>query len=143
MGPSSGDKEAGFTVGLEVERISSSTKVCSELVWLASSETPKSCCDNVTLSRSGSSGEDERVTTPEFRRKRLSSSTSIKLAFWALMSSSSSCWLRCSRASTSRRLRSLDDWAARRFLRTRSTRRCSFSSSVLARFLMMKVSDHV
>jgi hypothetical protein len=43
--------------------------------------------------------------------------------------------LRFSRASTSCRLRSRDDWAARRLRRTRSTRRCSFSSSVLARFL--------
>lgn len=53
-------------------------------------------------------------------------------------------WLRrsiacfwASRASTSMRLRSRDDCAARRLRRTRSTRRCSFSSSVLARFLSL------
>ena len=38
-------------------------------------------------------------------------------------------------ASASSRLRSLDDWAARRLRRTRSILRCSFSASVLARFL--------
>ena len=37
--------------------------------------------------------------------------------------------------STSNRFRSREVWAAARFRRTRSIRRCSFSSSVLARFL--------
>ena len=37
--------------------------------------------------------------------------------------------------STSCRLRSREDWAAWRFRSTRSIRRCSFSSSVFARFL--------
>ena len=46
-----------------------------------------------------------------------------------------------SNASTSCRLRSLDDWAARRLRRTRSTRRCSFSSSVFARFLCNGLAD--
>lgn len=75
------------------------------------------------------------------------------VAFWSLFSSSahlvamfancnskslflrSICRFSASRASTSCRFRSLDDWAALRFLKTRSTRRCSFSSSVFARFL--------
>lgn len=134
-GASSGEREAGFTVGLTVDRMIWSIRDCSELLDFWPSWEPKSCWDKVILSWRESRGEEERVTTPELRRKRLSSSTSIRLVFWALIKSVSSSLLRFSSASTSSRLRSREDWAARRFRRTRSTRRCSFSSSVFARFL--------
>lgn len=45
--------------------------------------------------------------------------------------------------STSRRFRSLEVWAAARFRSTRSMRRCSFSSSVLARFLHQGLAARV
>lgn len=135
-GVSSGEREAGLTVGLADDIMRSLTRLECSGVGLSSSWEPKSCWDKVMgLSRRESRGEDERVTTPESRRKRLSSSTSIRLAFCALRSKVSSSLFRISRASTSSRLRSREDWAARRLRRTRSTRRCSFSSSVFARFL--------
>lgn len=68
---------------------------------------------------------------------RICASSSMSRAFIC-----SACWMAASRSlflfsscSTSCLLRSREDWAARRFRRTRSTRRCSFSSAVLARFL--------
>ena len=137
-GPSSGESDAGLTVGLVVVIISSSTSAlpgCSELALWPSCELKSSGDSEIWLSRRESRGDDDRVTTPESRRKRWSSSTRSRLAFWALRRSVSSSLLRCSRASTSSLLRSREDWAARRLRRTRSTRRCSFSSSVLARFL--------
>lgn len=137
-GDNSGESEAGLTVGLAVDLMSWSTRLAAHsLDTLCPSCELKSSCDRVMgLSWSELIVDDDRATTPEPHRKRFSSSTKIKFAFWAFTSMVSSSLLRSSRASTSRRLRSRDDWAARRFLKTRSTRRCSFSSSVLARFLL-------
>lgn len=109
MGLSSGEREAGFTVGFVADLIIWSIKDClvESIFW--PSWGPKSCCDNVMLSWRESRGEEERVTTPELRRKRLSSSTRIRLVFWALIRSVSSSWLRFSRASTSSLFLSRDD----------------------------------
>lgn len=136
-GDNSGDNEAGLTVGLAVDLISWSTRLAaesSEGLW-PSCELKSSCDRERGGSRSAFRGDDDRVRTPESRRNRVSSCANNMLAFCASWSMVSSSLLRISRASTSRRFRSREDWAARRFLRTRSTRRCSFSSSVLARFL--------
>lgn len=140
-GVSSGDREAGLTVGLADDMMRSPTRLDEGSgPALSSFWEPKSCWDSVMgLSRSESSGDEERITTPESRRKRLSSSTSIRFAFCAFRSSVSSSLFRTSSASTSSLLRSRDDCAARRLRRTRSTRRCSFSSSVFARFLQGQV----
>lgn len=109
MGLSSGEREAGFTVGFVADLIIWSIKDCLVESTFWPSWGPKSCCDNVMLSWRESRGEEERVTTPELRRKRLSSSTRIRLVFWALIRSVSSSLLRFSRASTSSLFLSRED----------------------------------
>lgn len=139
-GDSAGDSEAGLTVGLTVELMSSSTRLAVSFKGLWPSWELNSSGDRDRgASRSGFKGDDDRVTTPVSRLNCFSSSSNAKLANFAVVSIASSSLLRCSNASTSRRFRSREDWAARRFRRTRSTRRCSFSSSVLARFLLQHV----
>lgn len=109
MGLSPGEREAGFTVGFAADLIIWSIKDCLVEPTFWTSWGPKSCGDKVMLSWRESRGEEERVTTPELRRKRLSSSTSIRLVFWVLIRSVSSSWLRFSRASTSSLFLSRDD----------------------------------
>ena len=82
----------------------------------------------------GEAGEDDMGWPSLGRnRDRRSSSSRVRASniwFWALsMSRSSSIFSSCCF------LTSRDFWAAARFLNTRSTRRCSFSSAVFARFL--------
>jgi len=104
----------------------------------------KSSLDRVGESEwSLSKGVVVRVTTPDCWRKRRSSSRSLILYFSTERRRASSSLFRTSSASTSWRFRSREDWAARRLRRTRSTRLCSFSSSVLARFLESGVSNHL
>lgn len=143
----SGERAAGLTVC----RFGGDAVEYGELTdCLGASCELKSSCENVTgegacLNCSVWAGDDPRKTVIFFpllaRSSSSSRSTSSLLArsFANCNSMSftllSSCCLTASSASTSKRLRSLDDWAARRLRRTRSTRRCSFSSSVFARFL--------
>lgn len=107
-----------------------------------------SCLNNVGVNV----GEFESSTTLDLgvvpREPRISAES---CSTWRVsrLFSASICASRCSRnafccsnrffsfssRSTSMRLRSRDVWAAARLRRTRSIRRCSFSSSVLARFL--------
>ena len=71
--------------------------------------------------------------------RNFSCSTAIKRSLRRRFCNSISCFSPSS-FSTSCRLRSREDWAAWRFRRTLSIRRCSFSSSVLARFLFTRQS---
>lgn len=100
--------------------------VCCGAMW-PSCELNSSCEKVMGLGRRASS-DGAAPDVPSLWR-----SSWIRLL--ALSSFSFSSWFFFSRASTSWRLRSRDDCAARRLRRTRSTLRCSFSSSVLARFL--------
>lgn len=140
----SGDSEAGLTV-----RTADSTTGCESrvacVVCFTSCE-PKSSWEKVT-----GGGEENcsewRGEETLVRRPVNCSSSRWSIRFLASISASRSsrsrflCSTACfaaSKASTSNRLRSLEDWAARRLRRTRSTRLCSFSSSVFARFLGRK-----
>lgn len=132
MGQRVGDSEAGLTVLLldcAVMRMPSMreevTVVC-DAIW--PSWELNSSCENVMGFGLRASNEGDEPDEPSFWR-------SSSMMWWALSSLSTSSWFFFSRASTSWRLRSRDDCAARRLRRTRSTLRCSFSSSVLARFL--------
>lgn len=132
MGQSVGDSEAGLTVLLldcAVMRMPSMREevaVVCDAIW--PSWELNSSCENVMGFGLRASNEGEEPDEPNFWR-------SSSIMWWALSSLSTSSWFFFSRASTSWRLRSRDDCAARRLRRTRSTLRCSFSSSVLARFL--------
>lgn len=128
-GVSSGEMEAGSMVSSWLGTRMKSF-IVPDLVSGAVSGPPNRGVDRVRgLGWHEAMGEEPR-------RNLLSSSINIMFCFrWSLRSFSSSV-LRFSKASTSCRLRSRDDCAARRFRRTRSTLRCSFSSSVLARFLV-------
>jgi hypothetical protein len=141
----SGDREAGFTVCVGSDLIG---WVLIGRSW--ASREPKSSWENVTgVGAERSCSDCPGVEAADVERKTVippvnASSSRIRSSFFACMSAKriSRSWFRrsialfsASSASTSCRLRSLDDWAARRLRRTRSTRRCSFSSSVFARFL--------
>ena len=80
------------------------------------------------VSRSG-------INSRSFISRRAFSVATTRSCSRSSLFSSSISFFSFSSFSTSRRLRSRDDWAACLLRRTRSTRRCSFSSSVLARFL--------
>lgn len=125
-----GESEAGLTVLLDcVMRMPSmrDDDVCGcEAMW-PSCELNSSCEKVMGLGRRASI-DGEFPEEPNLWK----SSWMRLLAFSSLSTNS---WFFFSRASTSWRLRSREDCAARRFRRTRSTLRCSFSSSVLARFL--------
>lgn len=132
-----GEREAGLTVelGRAVRSSSCWKEFASPDVMLWPSWELKSSWERVTGDgRSASNDGDVMVMAPVVRTFW---SSPIRAAFCcrAWSRSASSSLLRFSRPSTSWRFRSREDWAARRFRSTRSTRRCSFSSSVLARFL--------
>lgn len=152
----SGESEAGFTVlGC------GSTRDCVEMGRLSASvDEPKSSCEKVmgvcvcrncsVCSGDAGDGADEprKTAIDEFPPTRSSSawyaahraSASAKRIKRSWFCRSTACFS-ASSASTSCRLRSRDDCAARRLRRTRSTRRCSFSSSVFARFLESGLAD--
>lgn len=138
-----GESDAGFTVALDwVDCRRSSTREIGESAEVRrTSWEPKSSGRSVTelFDVEKSRGAEDRGITPESRRIFVSSSINLALACWAWFRAASSSLFLLSRASTSSLLRSLEDCAARRLRRTRSTRRCSFSSSVLARFLARSV----
>jgi hypothetical protein len=119
------------------------------------SREPKSSWENVTGVGAERSSNCDGVEAIDEDRKTVMvpvncSSSRMRSSFFACMSAKrisrsafrlSMARFSFSRASTSCRLRSRDDWAARRLRRTRSTRRCSFSSSVFARFLESGLAD--
>lgn len=139
MGVSAGERDAGLTVLLVVGWMDFRSW-SSELAPPTAAPWPswelKSSCEKVTgVWRRPSKDGEALLTTPAPCWNFRISSRSVRLICCAWRSAASSSLFLLSRPSTSRRFRSRDDWAARRLRRTRSTRRCSFSSSVLARFL--------
>jgi hypothetical protein len=139
----SGERDAGLTVREGWVSRGEAWALMDDVVS-AESRGPKRSCEKVT--GRGDWCGDAAVELP--RKTAMvpvnCSSSRWSMRFLASRSAKriSRSWFRrsiavfwASRASTSCRLRSLDDWAARRLRRTRSTRRCSFSSSVFARFL--------
>ncbi len=140
-GFNSGERDAGLTVAFDsgIRMKSSITPdVTPEVPWVAESiEEPNKAWDKVRGEGSKLSKGDEPLLEPaELLRSFFISSTNMFTVLSRLSKAASSSLHLCSRASTSCRFRSREDWAARRLRRTRSTRRCSFSSSVLARFLV-------
>lgn len=133
-GVSAGEIEAGLIVlGVWLDLLTSSSirfilasEGCVESPW--NSWEGNRGCDRVMELLLGAAPPRSGLTF-------FSSSCNIALALWSSNTAASRSLFFCAKASVSCRLRSRDDWAARRFRRTRSTRRCSFSSSVLARFL--------
>ncbi len=140
MGPRDGEREAGLTVPwLEDGRdwkYSSTREAPARREAAPSCELKRGCEKVRGVWRSASNVGAPLDTTPVPARRPRSCPASSLLSSCARRRAASRSLFLCSRLSTSRRLRSREDWAARRFLRTRSTRRCSFSSSVLARFLL-------